>query len=366
MAWADKFVTPSGAGAHSGADWANAWSLTEAATNAIADDRVFIEAGTYTLAANLTLPNAGSVGQAIAWIGVDSSHNPISGNRQWRTGPLETTDFPLITGTSGGYSVTSGQRNHLQNLRIESNLAGYPLTSGSYSTVASVKVENFYTGASSNGAFGSANAGVSHYNCDGVINSNRNDALAFYGNMHGVAANCRAWNATASQKGYGFYQIKPFNCIAFNLYFGVAIVNGGASPFCNLTIFDCVAAFYFNFGLYTAIVTENVVYDCPTMFHAHDSLNHFYAANNASDAATRLWLTGAPPHTEDNPIVLTADPFTDSANGDFTLNDVAGGGAICRGVGAQWRPDLGAVPVIGGSGGGGGGLALGRLISGGV
>jgi hypothetical protein len=65
-------------------------------------------------------------------------------------------------------------------------------------------------------------------------------------------------------------------------------------------------------------------------------------------------------------VTLTADPFTDAANGDFTLNSTAGGGAELRGAGwpsalpglsGTSHPDIGAYQsqVGGGSGGSGSG-----------
>lgn len=42
---------------------------------------------------------------------------------------------------------------------------------------------------------------------------------------------------------------------------------------------------------------------------------------------------------------LTDDPFTDYANADFSLNNLEGGGRVCRSAGAAWvgHPDIGAV-----------------------
>jgi hypothetical protein len=62
-------------------------------------------------------------------------------------------------------------------------------------------------------------------------------------------------------------------------------------------------------------------------------------------------------------VTLTADPFTDAANRDFSLNDTAGGGAACRGAGrgtfppsdpTVGYPDIGAAQHqdAGGSSGG--------------
>ena len=67
--------------------------------------------------------------------------------------------------------------------------------------------------------------------------------------------------------------------------------------------------------------------------------------------------SGTIPTQDTDPITLTADPFTDAANEDFSLNSDAGGGAVLRASSStlgstemhpfNWLTD--------GSGGGGGG-----------
>jgi hypothetical protein len=64
------------------------------------------------------------------------------------------------------------------------------------------------------------------------------------------------------------------------------------------------------------------------------------------------WLT-------DSHFILTADPFIDSANGDYRLNNVAGGGAVLRNGGLKLpsqvlASDIGPLQGVYGSGGGGG------------
>jgi hypothetical protein len=63
-------------------------------------------------------------------------------------------------------------------------------------------------------------------------------------------------------------------------------------------------------------------------------------------------------------VTLTADPFTDAANDDFTLNDDAGGGAACKAAGyptglpgltGTSAPDIGAYQGDASAGGGGSG-----------
>lgn len=51
------------------------------------------------------------------------------------------------------------------------------------------------------------------------------------------------------------------------------------------------------------------------------------------DVGNAVAVNGVSPYTNVLDIILTADPFTNSAGGDFTLNNTAGGGAAVRGHG---------------------------------
>lgn len=66
--------------------------------------------------------------------------------------------------------------------------------------------------------------------------------------------------------------------------------------------------------------------------------NAFY--NNTSgtrqfmdEAGATVPVHGASPYTNVRDKILTADPFTNAAGNDFTLNNNAGGGAVCRAAG---------------------------------
>ncbi len=65
--------------------------------------------------------------------------------------------------------------------------------------------------------------------------------------------------------------------------------------------------------------------------------NAFYnnAANrvNMDDTGGTNAINGSAPYTNVLDVVCSADPFTNAAGGDFTLNTTAGGGAACRGFG---------------------------------
>ena len=64
-----------------------------------------------------------------------------------------------------------------------------------------------------------------------------------------------------------------------------------------------------------------------------------------------------PPSMESDAITLTADPFTDAAAGDFSLNNTAGGGTVLRAISKTFGSTTG-YPfnwLTDGSGGGGSG-----------
>ena len=62
---------------------------------------------------------------------------------------------------------------------------------------------------------------------------------------------------------------------------------------------------------------------------AHSRLiNCAFGANSLGNSNPALYSAGE--------VTLTADPFTNAVSGDYSLNGVAGGGALCRGAGFQW------------------------------
>lgn len=59
---------------------------------------------------------------------------------------------------------------------------------------------------------------------------------------------------------------------------------------------------------------------------------------NLDDAGTVNPVNASGPYTNTRDVILTADPYVNAANGDFRLNNTAGGGAACRGAapGSAW------------------------------
>jgi hypothetical protein len=83
---------------------------------------------------------------------------------------------------------------------------------------------------------------------------------------------------------------------------------------------------------YTKLLANNIISNCTTGVFSDTSdsgqihfFNNAYYNNTADNDFTDTYVSG-----EINKITLSANPFTDEPNGDFTLNSTAGGGALCR------------------------------------
>ncbi len=103
----------------------------------------------------------------------------------------------------------------------------------------------------------------------------------------------------------------------------------------------------------TVNVRENIFINVSGYIESYVT-DHWAFHRNAFYNATGTW----PPPDDSDPIALTADPFTDAANGDFSLNSDAGGGAVLRAVsntiGSTTSYPFNWLTDGSGSGGGGG------------
>lgn len=112
-------------------------------------------------------------------------------------------------------------------------------------------------------------------------------------------------------------------------------------------------------GIAGPSISNNIIYSCNYGIRNTDTeeitLGLFQnAIGNCTSG--RYNGFGDTPFPDD--ITLTADPFTDSANGDFSLNDNVNGGALCRAVGMQINEpydysDMSAIATFEGTAGGG-------------
>jgi hypothetical protein len=103
--------------------------------------------------------------------------------------------------------------------------------------------------------------------------------------------------------------------------------------------------------------------------------NNTSGARSNCDDTTANPQDGVAPYANVLDVTLTGNPYTNSAGGDFTLNNTAGAGAACRaagtpgalpGVTQTGKLDLGVFQHADAGGGGGGGLLTGPGMAGGM
>lgn len=156
---------------------------------------------------------------------------------------------------------------------------------------------------------------------------------------------------------------------------GILVNCDGNTSMVNVygnTVFDCTDGISIEGDMTsgTCHVEENLVVGCDNAItcvsgSGYAAEHSFSDYNAVYDSATAHWTNitqGA------NDIILSADPFVDSATNDFRLNNTAGGGAACR---AATRQMLNSSPVINfkdigafqheDSGGGGAASILGQI-----
>lgn len=142
MAWAEKYVTVTGAGAHDGSSEANAWTFVEAIAAVAAGNRVNVKAGTYANTTNLRqLTTDGTTTAPIWWRGYASTIGDLDDVADGAaSGPqiTFTTNRFLISAThqiissmsftsqdvsSGGTVQTNAANIHIDRCRIENTAA---------------------------------------------------------------------------------------------------------------------------------------------------------------------------------------------------------------------------------------------------
>lgn len=374
MAWTDRWVTTTG----SNETWANnvnegtASSLAFAATAAQAGDRVNVKAGTYTLGATLTL-NSGTNESPIQWRGY---YDTTIGNledvgRSSATSALTVTNFPIIDG-GADYQLIFGDYNQLINLKVTCAGNRYAALSNgdSYTEAWRCLFENTDTGNSASaGAF--SGIYVVAYDCDFKISSDNSGANACY-IERGSAASCRAWHTNAARDCNGYYgSANPCvfrHCIAYNFAIGMYINSGGVAG--NCTLYNVGTGFFLGATQRQHLLVNNIAYSVAGYVFSGVNGGSAMFINNAAGAYTSGRIDAANLGSileEKDPIVLTGDPFTNSATQDFTLNNDAGEGAACR-AGTDFFGgylDLGAVQHED-AGGAAGGLLVHPGMSGGM
>lgn len=365
MSYALKYITPSGTEAWATNSSSNPSSLAEAIANATGGTQVKIAEGTYTLGAALTFPN-GTSGSPIDWVGCTSAWASLDTvGRSAATGELIVTNFPLIDGGSS-YGITMGTNNNFRCFNFTNAVNNATVSGVASATLYRCRISNTHTTGNSVRA---VSMGANNYSaitdCDGVISSNNGNARGILAGRGGVYG-CRVWNAVGKYNGQAGISLEVMASGVGNIVYGMGsgiICSQYAHAIHKNTIYNCYGSGIV-LSTIAPLVSENIIYSVGSYGIECGGSGAPLLLRNAIGAATSGRVQTTAGFIEEiEAIVLTADPFTDSTNKDFTLNSTSGGGLLCRAASGYFggQSDIGAVQHSDSGGGGVSGFPIGRL-----
>lgn len=318
-----------------------------------------------------------NIGGALATIDVADSGMSVS-NKIFATGGFTAIWRVLLT-TFLNYPSYTTPANRLIGygaIRGDGGMCTITLTGSTPGGALQVTgdgwwIENVHTDNDGNGDYGIRLQG--NYNrathCiaqdapnSGIYSDNLNawvtDCEAFGSGIYGIYA---GWvlNCKSHHNGYGIQgsQVIAWNLVHNNMVHGI-IATTNVSVLNNTVALNGQTGIYNGGSSTSGDVWKNnlIVSNGDYGFNGYGNGpgrpawqdwdgNAYY--NNPSgnrvnmDDTTVNPINGVAPYTNVLDVILTADPFVDAASGDFTLNDVAGGGAACKGSGTPPYADMG-------------------------
>jgi len=300
--------------------WAKGSTTLTSTTNNIAGGR-------------MTLPSSVSASATTRFIGYTNTRGD-GGKYTITNGAL--TSFNIVT--SSGFCcldnilLDCNSQTGASGFNLSSNVHAYScrvtnITNGGgfgYATTFFCEVDGFVA-SSANVAFGAG----THY-----FASAKGTGFFSYGFQNSIVIGCIAI-------GFGRGFDLSFGCTALHcVAYGAAIdgfyfaLNSGTTPEAAI---NCIAVNNSGWGFnFNGSNANALLRNCATYGNSSGGIN---TANLVNASLQNI-----------SPIALTANPFTNAAGNDFSLNNVSGGGKLCRGVAQAFRglsttgyPDLGAV-----------------------
>jgi len=331
-AFADKYCTQDGAGVHDGSSWGNAWSFLEAAAGYSAGDHVHVR-GEITTEDNVTLNTKATVDAPVLWeaeegrVTVNVADNKAIFLANCDGCVFKDFDFTGSSSAGGVVYLNSpcvAYHCSFTNTTTTGNAGGFSaVVVGDEGQLFQCHV--VLTGASDGSATGAVqlqNGMMLHTTVHTSITAVKVTATAIF-NIVG----CTLWHAGAVESDdrgiwlaglvTGANQVGIYGNTVYGFYDGIHYDNG-AGPAVAKQVFHITNNILYSLGRY------GVYSETP------DEYATLLLCSNAMGAlgTGRTNLTAY--HGEYDAVVLTADPFTDAGSGDFTLNDEAGGGTLCR------------------------------------
>jgi hypothetical protein len=296
-----------------------------------------------------------------------SSHPPRINLKNDQTYSITAAMTHNVAGpvTFQGYTTTFGDGGRAT---IDGGTSGasYVLltVSGASTTLADVIAQNNGATGSAAGVSVTSSAVVLRVKVSAVRGTGLSMAPSSFGAAHAIVCEATGCNQSNTSLSGGFANaggggaVTFVRCVAhdntgvsnvgFSMTSGTTLVgcvadtNGshGFSPgAAGTAMVGCVA--YGNAGsgvlvsagsctIQSCVLVGNSAYGVNVSSGSPVLLSNAFRSNTSGETVGNTQATGS--------VTLTADPFTDAANRDFSLNNTAGGGAACRGAGRGTFP----------------------------
>ena len=168
MAMTTKYVSTTGAGAHDGSSEANAFSITEMATDINAGGKAgteyAVKQGTYSIGASITLTGDGSTTAPILIRGYKTTPGDATLGRS-SSGALDTSNMPTLSfGTGYGLDWTGSDYIIFESIKFTGSNSGYWLRPGNQCKLVNCDIANADTGGNIALLVNTSNTGV--VDCD--------------------------------------------------------------------------------------------------------------------------------------------------------------------------------------------------------
>lgn len=311
-------------------------------SSVVAGNLVYIQSGTYNLAATLTLTSgtvASGVSKPTVWVGYSTTRTPTNTDTQ-----------PVLASNNNALSpcVTVGSYNIVRNIKVDGSGAtnkaarGFTVSGTDLCMVerctASVFTDcgflcqqngqaiNCYatggTSAASNGGFNLNSHAPSCIDC--VADSNANAGFVAAAASAGGFINCIASNNTTAN-GHGFSLASggaspPMqNCVAYNNAGDGIRIAGSFTE--TMYIRNCILVKNAGYGINSSTGDNRSTSGTPAGTPLVD-----YNAFFSNTLGVRNQIDAGP-----HDVTLTGDPLVNGTT-DFSLNNTAGAGAACKAV----------------------------------
>lgn len=306
-------TTASGGGDGSSGD---PFTQAEAASTATSGDTVLVNPGTY---ATWTEPsNNGTTTSPIIWQANGGTVTFQDYFAYWTGTNHRFIDLDWVASYSS-WMLTAGagvSRNLFLRCTFKNTGTGGGVTLNSATLT---RLVGCFVESAANTAIAAAGASLRNCTLRTLGGTAAAVTVTFGGNGNEDMHGCTIYNAgtgdCVSINAAATYSYAIGKCAIYGGGDGIAVGVGSADH--PVTVTDCII-----YGQGGYCINSSFT----------DTVN-LVVCNNALGGATSGITNGLGNFPEIDSITLTVDPFTDAANADFSLNNTAGGGALCRGAG---------------------------------